>query len=79
MWRWISWILETLSKLVSLLKDQRAEAEQRIAEQQQREDEATKKLEQEINKKVENVARPELDASEQSADPLGINRWNTGR
>ena len=48
-------------------------------ERQRRQEQSARRAEREITDAIEAVSRPELDPSSDSADPMGIDRWNRGR
>ena len=79
LWKWIEWVLNAFAGLRRVLRLQREDSAAAAAEQQRREEEATQALEQVIQNEVDNVEQPDLDESETSKDPMGVDHWNSGR
>ena len=80
MWRWIEWILKTVCEFLRIRREstEAAEAEKKAEEERRRSEEAARELEQDIQEDVQSVVRPDLDASPDSEDPMGVGRWNRG-
>lgn len=78
MLRWIKVIWDVILKVVAALREQRAEAQAELDRIEAEDKRRIEEAQNEIDEARDSVEETELDPSEDSEDPMGINNWNSG-
>lgn len=76
--KWLKFLIEVLLKFLNIRKEQQQEDALKEQLKEKQAEEEVRKVENEIKSNAEKVKRPKLDSSEDSDDPLGINKFNRG-
>lgn len=79
MWDWLKLIYEFVIKFLFLRRKKKQEEEAIKRKEYEQQLERKDAVEKEIMDNVQRVEQPKLDSSINSQDPLGIDRWNSGR
>jgi hypothetical protein len=77
--KWLSFILRAVLEALGIWRSQKKDQQAATADRRRREEQAARDAEQKIRDAANEAERPNLDSSEDTDDPMGVEHWNRKR